>query len=138
MQTIRTLSTLVIVSLSILAISSITCAGQRLIVFEMGNGHEISFRMNKKDLKSAKTHDEEIERIMNAQKQRSSQWVDSYELPESGIAIDFSMTEDEIEEAKARQQKLVSKIAEVKQRQKEKEFEIFEMGESGHILRFEK
>jgi hypothetical protein len=116
----------------------ISIAEQRMVTFEMGeSGHTVSFPMSQKEILEAEKIDKIREK--NNQKKRSKQrMVESYVLPESGITINFPMSDEEISEAEAQLQELANRHKKMSELQKEmdKQFEIFEMGESGQTVRF--
>jgi len=116
----------------------ISIADQRMITFEMGeSGQTVSYPMTQKEILEARRTDQLIEEI-NQRKGRNQRLVESYEQAESGITISFPMSDEEISEVKSQNQKLINhhnKMSDL-QKEMEKKFEIFEMGESGHQAKF--
>ena len=139
MRNIKSTFALVSSILIIWLVPSIAIAEQRMITFEMGeSGQTVSFPMTQKEIIEAERVDKVIEKINQRKRSRKKIWVESYELAESGIVINFPMSDEEIIETKARYRDFVNHQKKMAELQKEtvKQYEVFEMGESGLIIRF--
>lgn len=106
-------------------------ANDNKIVFEYGeSGHILTFPASKSDPALV---------IASITPSPLPEWNHSFEPVNSGDTFIFPMSEQEILEEKARREKLrehQDKFAKM-QMQLEKGTEVFEMGESGHTIKFQ-
>jgi len=141
MRNVKGIISLVSSMLFIWLLPSISVSEEHMITFEMGeSGHSISFPMSQREILEAERTDKAIDGI-NQRKRRSKQrMMESYELVESGITIDFPMSDQKISEAQSKYKQLVIHQDKISERQEEmgKRFEIYEMAESGIIIKFER
>jgi hypothetical protein len=119
-------------------VSSISVAEQRMITFEMGESDQtVSFPMTQKEMIEAERVDKVIEGINQRKRSRKNPWIKSYELTESGIVINFPMSDEEIIKEKGKYRDFVNNRKKMAELQEEmvKQYKIFEMGESGLVIR---
>lgn len=110
-------------------------AEQRMIDFEMVEGHILSFPMTAQEAEAFEEYKVVVKSI-NARNKLNGSPVKSYELPESGITIDFPMSDKELVEHK-KFSKLVNEINERNRvnAEDDEKMDVIEMAD-GHFVVF--
>jgi len=125
--------------LLIVLIPKFSIAEHRMITYEMGDGaYQVSFPMSQKEILEAEKIEKLIKEINQRKSSTKNRWVEVHEFSESGETVEFPMSDDEIIETKLMFQKLLDLRSAIIQKENKKQYEIFEMGESGHTVIFEK
>jgi len=95
MRIFKTATLASISCLALLTTVSVLSAQPRTITFEMGDDHTVTFKMTEKEIVEYEKYQKTVRAIIANQKKITPQ-ITNFELAESGITIEFPMSNKEI------------------------------------------